>query len=236
MFGNYRSVIVGLVFLFVSGLAFGASRQNCDASAHDREVDAYADVSVLVEAFVVEVDLDALKEAGVSVVGQSPESLSTLKILWCLRDEEMGAVISGAKVCVKNRERGEVSNDETIYTKKERKTPDGKIRETTYVPHKSGRSFSAQLYVKSDEVIMVEYNYSEIWYDDEEDKMGPANTFKFRLSGTLTVQSGKPLVAGAVQNDDSVKFLIICATVQGGNDPQHESEKADRIIHQSSAN
>jgi hypothetical protein len=48
MFGNYRNVIVGLVFLFVSGLAFGASRQNCSASAHDREVDVYADVSVLV--------------------------------------------------------------------------------------------------------------------------------------------------------------------------------------------
>lgn len=215
MFGNFRSVVVGLVFLFVSGLAFGASSQ-------DSEADAYVNVSVLVEAFVVAVDLDALKEAGVSVVGQAPESLSVLKILWCLRDEEMGAVVSGAKVCVRNGNEGEVQESETVYVKREIKSKDGRSTSTRYNSYEAGKSFNVHAYLKSDETIRVEYNYSETGFDiddDEKDETGPPATFKFQLKGTLTVQSGKPLVAGAVQDDDSVKFLVVCATVQGGNDP-----------------
>ncbi|MBW8036323.1 MAG: hypothetical protein FVQ79_12015 [Planctomycetes bacterium] len=218
MFGNFRSVVIGLVFLSVFGLTFGASEQ---AS----KVDPLANASVLVEAFVVEVELDALKEAGVSIVGMSPESVSVLKILWCLRDKEMGAVVSGAKVCVKNREEGEVSDSETVYVKTEMKSQNGRATNTRYDSHQAGKSFSVNAYLESDTVIGIEYNYSETGFDEEKDEMGPPATFNFELKGTLTAKSGKPLVAGAVQNDESVKFLIVCATVQSEIDSQKRGRK-----------
>ena len=221
MFRDCRIIVAGLVFLLVFGMTFGASEQV-------REVDPLADASVLVEAFVVEVELDALKEAGVSIVGQAPESLSVLKILWCLREKEMGSVVSGAKVCVKNREEGKVSYSKIVYVKNEVKGPDGKVRSIRYENYEVEKSFDAQLYLKTDGAIHIEYNYSETGFDDVEDGMQPPNMLKFQLRGTLTAKSGKPLVAGAVQNDDSVKFLIVCATMQSEIDLQKGGKAAGR--------
>lgn len=222
MFRDCRIIVAGLVFLLVFGMTFGASEQV-------REVDPLADASVLVEAFVVEVELDALKEAGVSIVGQAPESLSVLKILWCLREKEMGSVVSGAKVCVKNREVGEVSYSKTVYAGNKVMAPDGMvIRSTRYDKYAAEKSFEAQLYLKTDGAIHIEYNYSETGFDDVEDGMQPPNMLKFQLRGTLTAKSGKPLVAGAVQNDDSVKFLIVCATMQSEIDLQKGGKAAGR--------
>ena len=199
-------IIVLLVGAFCLGTAYCG-----DVAVREvaKKVDPYANTSILIEAFVVTVPMEALAEAGVHEIGQSPDGVSILKILWCLREAEMGEVVSGAKLMVGNSSRSESSSNETFYIKS---APPRKG--TQFHQYSSGIVFSSSCAIKTDKSIRVHYDYSESGIDDAEEGDIPPSTFSYTWSGFLSLKSGEPVIAGAMQNDETATFFILTATIQ----------------------
>lgn len=185
-----------------------------------QEGDTYKNTSVLVEAFMVHVSADALVEAGVSPIGQSPEGVSILKILWCLKDEENAKVISGAKVNCRHRQEAETNSHQRRYVARKRVTtrkgPDGPVQSEniSYDDYQSGLKFQSRAFVLEKNNVSVEYIFSMTDFDEVEDQTAPPTTYSQEWQGTLTAISGRPVIAGAAQDDESITFLILTATIQ----------------------
>ncbi|MHC5138464.1 MAG: hypothetical protein ACYSOF_01010 [Planctomycetota bacterium] len=153
-----------------------------------KQADPYENTSVLVEAFVVRVSTEALAEAGVNPIGQSPEGVSILKILSCLDDAERGEVVSGAKLTARNGKEARVKDEKHIYVKSERGNS------VSYQAFECGKNFG----------ITARF----------EDKETPPTISSNNWVGVVTMSAGKPVIAGAAQDDDTVTFLILTATIQ----------------------
>jgi len=184
-----------------------------------KEVDPHENTSVLVEAFMVRVSTEALVETGVNPIGQAPEGISILKILACLDDPDTAEVISGSKLSVRHSSQAEMSNNETFYLKREivnmRQTPDGplEMKDVRYDAYESGIQFEARPTILQDGV-RLSYEYSASGFEENEDTQAPPTRYGMDLSGTVTMPSGKPVIAGGLQAEDSVTFLILTATIQ----------------------
>lgn len=215
MFRTKGLIVVLLVCVFCVGAGF------CNDQGETKP-DPLAKKSILVEAFVVRVSLDALADSGVSSIGQSPEGVSILNVLWCLSDEEEGEVVSGAKLMVGSRDEAKVENEKTFYIKTEKvvssNSGDTSIDtvETKYDEYSVGNFFETRSFgIDSDgKSIRLSYSYSETGMDTETGASKPPIKFSYFWQGNLFVQSGKPVIAGAVQNDTDVTFCIITATIQ----------------------
>jgi hypothetical protein len=187
--------------------------------AGETQADPYENISVLVEAFLVRVSTEALAEVGVNPIGQSPEGISVLKILSCLDDVEEGEVISGSKLMTRHGSRSGMSNRDTFYIKREkiniRQTPEGPLetKDVRFESYESGVRFEVNPRVQEDG-IWLNYEYSDSGVDENEDEMSPPDMFGYDWEGNLSVRSGQPIIAGAAQNEDSVTFLILTATIQ----------------------
>lgn len=179
------------------------------------KADPYENTSVLVEAFVVEIPAQALAEAGVNPIGQAPEGVSILKILWCLKDGDHGEVISGSKLMARHDSRAEMSNRDTFYVKTENVVHRGpeKVTDVRFDSYQSGLEFEVTptVFEKS---IRVYYQYSQTFVEESEDEAAPPDQCSYDWVGNITVGSGQPAIAGAVQSEDAVTFLILTATVQ----------------------
>jgi hypothetical protein len=185
--------------------------------ADEKTPDPFADTSVLVEAFMVRISTDALAEVGVSSIGQSPEGISILKILACLADPENGEVFSGAKVNSVQGRGAESKQTKKFYVKREKqtRTRDGKIATSeVYDGYSAGKSFTASPYLISSDEINIYFVYHENFLEIGEDKAAPPDTYSYDLESKAKAKTGVPVVAGAWQDEESVVFLILTATIQ----------------------
>jgi hypothetical protein len=206
-------VIVLLVGVLCLGTAFCQERT-------EKQMDPYENTSVLVEAFVVRVSTEALTEVGVNPIGQSPEGISILKILSCLNDPEKAEVLSGAKVQSSHSREAKSEQRKRVYVKNESsnvvKGKDGprEVKSVRYNDYSVGRTLSIQPFMISDDKIRIEFNYEESNYELADDDSAPPTIFDYEWSGRIVAKSGIPAIAGAVQDDESITFLILTATIQ----------------------
>ena len=173
----------------------------------------HQNISVLVEAFVVEVDLSELYEQGVSPIGQKPNAVSIENILKCLDASDIAQVTTGIKVAVPSGHRGEAKIRETIQQipiPNSRKAP-GPVR---YLKYEISKTFGATASVHSSGEILISFDFNESTFQNipsTEDT--PPNTINREWSGTVNLFAGQPVIAGATQNEDTATFLIICADI-----------------------
>ncbi|MDH4203660.1 MAG: hypothetical protein OEV87_12320 [Phycisphaerae bacterium] len=173
-----------------------------------KEADPYDNTSVLVEAFVVRVSTEALAELDVNSIGQSPEGISILKILACLDDPEKGKVVSGTKLAARNGKHASLNNTERVYVKTERGDS------VNYTEFESGKRFDVSVSIETETAVSAEYRYSESSFDETEDDEVPPTTLSNEWMGEVILSTGKAIVAGAAQDDDTITFLILTATIQ----------------------
>jgi len=116
MSGISKSIVLlvaaTLCITFVAGRSFGPA---AEAQVKQTKIaeDPHQDVCVLVEAFVVEVNLSELYKQGVSPIGQKPDSVSVENILKCLDAKDIAQVTTGVKVAIQSGQRGEAKIKET---------------------------------------------------------------------------------------------------------------------------
>jgi hypothetical protein len=185
-----------------------------------KKSDPYENTSILVEAFMVRVSTDALAEAGVNPIGQSPEGISILKILSCLDNPDNAEVISGSKVTAGHKHEAQVRNEETFYIKRESvnvsmgKQGPVESKNVRFDNYSSGKRFNVVPRIQSDDKIRLEASYSDTGIVENEDETIPPTQLNYDWSGIIVLESGIPMIASASQNGDATIFLILTATIQ----------------------
>jgi hypothetical protein len=180
----------------------------------------YANSRVLVEAFVVKVDLPALYEMGVSPLGERPQSVTVQHILKYLKARNNAGILAGAKVAVRNGEKSETAGQQTAYHET-RHTDKGGASARSFTPYDSGETFTANARVVSEGVIAVGYSFNLSTFfiergaqTESQDDQVPPRKAHWSWSGDATLEAGRPIIAGSTQEDDSVIFLILVAHLE----------------------
>lgn len=202
-------------FMICAVLLTGISYATTADKVVKQEEDKYKDSTVLVEAFLVEVELDALYKSGVSPIGQKPNSVSIKSILQCL-NKNKAKVITGAKVAAKQREDGKTELTGTEYVKREKsvKGPEGKaIKQAFFDPYSVGISFSARVFVKSESTLEVSFTFEQTGLDLLEGDI-PPQKFERTWANTVSLKVGEPTIVGATQDKKTAHFLVICAHIE----------------------
>ena len=216
------AVLVALVFCIalLAGRSFGPTVE-AQAKQAEKIEEARQETCVLVEAFVVEVNLPALYEQGISPIGRKPNSVSVGNILKCLGAKDIAQVTTGVKLALRSGVNGKAKITETTYV--ERKTTAGGGRNTagpvvstSFEDYDTGEQFEATGSIRPDGGILVDFEFSQSTYRNvaSSDK-APANTANRLWSGTAYLDAGEPAIIGATQNEEIAVFLILCADVKG---------------------
>ena len=187
------------------------------AEAQTKIEEPYQDVCVLVEAFVVEVDLSELYKQGVSPIGQKPDSVSVENILKCLDAKDIAKVTTGVKVAIQSGQRGETKITETIYVERQAPVPSGKNVSVPvpYTNYDIGKTFRATASVCPSGDILVSFNFDESTYlNITSTDATPPTTVNKEWSGAVNLHAGRPAIAGATQNEETAVFLILCADIK----------------------
>jgi hypothetical protein len=217
-----RNIFIIVCIISCVSIAAGPIvKPNVRAQAKKAELieDPYKDSTILVEAFVVEVRLSALYDLGVSPIGEKPSSVSIDNILRCLQDEDNARIISGAKVAIKQRERGTTESEQRIYLgQRSTKTNEGSNRPTASRAPRSyqfSKSFQASVNIIAPNRIFVSFGYNENAMDMVSAKDGmPPNTIDWQWTGTACLERGKASIVGATQDEKKAVFLILCADIR----------------------
>jgi hypothetical protein len=211
-----KSIVVLVTATLCMVLLVGRSIEPT-AEAQAKIEDPYQDVCVLVEAFVVEVDLSELYKQGVSPIGQKPDSVSVENILKCLDAKDIAQVTTGVKVAIQSGQSGEAKITETIYQERQVAVPSGRKVSSAvrYANYDIGKTFSTIASVRSSGEILVSFDFSESTYrkiasTDET----PPNAVNREWSGTVNLYIGRPAIAGATQNEETAVFLVLCADIK----------------------
>ena len=206
-------IMVLLVGFFCLGTAF------CNNQA-EKQPEPYENTSVLVEAFVVRVSTEALTEMEVNPIGQGSEGVSIIKILACLDNPEKAEVLSGVKVQSLHDREAKSEQLKRVYVKKESsnvvKGQDGprEVKSVRYDDYDARITLSIWPFIISDGKVRIQFNYEESNFELADDESVPPTIFSYEWIGEIVARSGIPTIAGAVQTDDSMTFLILTVTIQ----------------------
>ena len=111
-------------------------------------------------------------------------------------------------------------NRDTFYIKRESvSTAMGKqgpveSKSITFDSYSSGKTFEAVPRIQSEGTIRLEASYSDSGIIENEDQTIPPTLINYDWSGVLVLQSGIPAIVGAAQDDETITFLILTATIQ----------------------
>ena len=221
MSGISKSIVVlvtaTLCIVFVAGRSIGPAAEA--QVKQDGNIDEQQqDVCVLIEAFVVEVNLSELYKQGVSPIGQKPNSVSVENILKCLDAKNIAQVTTGVKVAILSGQRGEAKITETIYIERQVAVPSGRkvSSPVRYTNYDIGKTFIATASVRPGSEILVSFDFSESTYRNiTSTDETPPNTVSREWSGAVNLRAGRPAIAGATQNEETAVFLILCADIKG---------------------
>ncbi|MBN2130157.1 MAG: hypothetical protein JW741_11705 [Sedimentisphaerales bacterium] len=207
-------LLLGGAFIWAAGAGTPRSRR---AAAPDQQADPYEGTTVLVEAFVVEVDLAALYEMDVNPLGREPHCASVEDILGCLRSPAKARVLLGAKaVGIHETGKNQTRQTETVYRTRTRTigTPGGPQRSVDYTAYEYGQTLAITPEIRSDRVVALGYDfdYSGVRMD-KQDVERPPDSVSWSWNGTVSLESGQPRIAGAMQDEEDATFFILTAHI-----------------------
>ena len=169
----------------------------------------HKDSVILLEAFMVQVRLSALRSLGVPQISRGPDSISADHILKLLKDTDAAQVTAGAKLTVCQGSKGKTGSTarKGIYAG----PPDHRKMEYVEV----STSFMAQAHIQPEQRIRVnlDFEHSDIEAGDgDADLVPPLVTRNWSLS--LYLKDGKPTLVGAMQDGKIATFLIVTANIK----------------------
>jgi len=202
-------VIAGCVLLCTLSLLGGRSNApaapGTDSGPHPARPDG-----VLVEAFVVEVDLPALARLQVSPIGEEPHVVTVADILKCL-NANAARVVGGGKVVSQRGAKTSVQTTKAPFLKDSHTGQSA--RQDTY---ESGARFSVEVNSVSETAVSVQFNivYGR-FTGSRQPPDTPAGTEDLEWSSAATLILGRPQIVAATQDSQTAVFLLLTAHAQG---------------------
>jgi hypothetical protein len=185
-------------------------------------------LTVVIETYLVQVDMNALYGFGVAAVPQkADETVTVPRLVSCLADLNDGRVLDSTRVVVYSRERGEIDSTNTEYVK-QTSTGRGSAAMTPTKPvpaqsvrfqsYSSGTTVRVTSYAVRSEYpkIRLELSYSHNgWFFSETEEGAPPSTIKYNLNTIFELRDGEAVVAGSKQTGNRGLFLVVRGSVVG---------------------
>ncbi len=185
---------------------------------------------VVVETYLVQVDMDALYGFGVAAVAQKDDETVTVpRLVSCLADPDDGRVLDSTRVVMRSREHGQVDITSTEYIR-ETSTRSGPVPKTAtravpaqsvrFKAYDSGSTVKVTAYAVRAEYpkirLELTYSYSGSVLPVTEDGV-PRSTARYDQVTILELEDGKAVVAGSKQTGNRGLFLVVRASIVGKN-------------------
>jgi uncharacterized protein (UPF0333 family) len=182
-----------------------------------READPYANRTVLVEAFVVQMDLKALYGMGVNPLGQAPHSVSVANLQEYLKTGDKANVLVGTKAAaIHGSNRNTAKRTETRYYPKTKliNTSSGKKETVDYRAYEDGETLAITPFVLSEDAIRLSYSFN---YSGprtiQQPSETPLSTVSWSWAGVTSLNVGQPRIVGATQDAEGAIFFVLTAHV-----------------------
>ncbi len=158
---------------------------------------------------MVEVNVPALYEMGVSRIGQAPHAVSVANLLRCLENGQ-GRVMAGAKQATQGHRASKVHGTHTVYVKREGPPP-----QRDYAPYEEGSTLSIWASLESERSVLVSYDLScRVFTVRSGAEEGPPETDSWDWDGYVLLTPGEPAIAAATQDGERAVFLVLTAHVR----------------------
>ena len=182
-----------------------------------READPYEGRTVLVEAFVVQMDLAALYEMGVNPLGQAPHSVSVANLQEYLRTGDKANVLVGTKAAaIHTSNRNTAKGTETRYYPRTRliNTPQGKKESVEHTPYETAETLSVTPTIVSQGTVAVSYSFTYSGLRTPEGSSDrPLDTVRWSWDGYASLNVGEPRIVGATQDSENAVFFVMTAHI-----------------------
>ncbi len=206
---KYVSIVI-VITLCATALVYGPKQPAAQAQRHSTpsQSDEAQAATILLEAFVIEVNLPALEEMGVSPIGQPPHNVRVENILGCI-EKGQAHVIAGAKEAVQDQKNNRIRATHTTYVKRNL----GQRKD--YTPYEMGTALEATIALLPEGSVEVSYSLScSIFQANHNDQDVPPDTNSWDWQGSILLTPGEPAIAAADQNDQRAIFVLLTAHVR----------------------
>jgi type II secretory pathway component GspD/PulD (secretin) len=163
----------------------------------------------MVEAFLVEVRLSALRSLGVPQISKGDDPISADHVIKLLKDTNNAQVTAGAKLTVSQNSKAK--SDSTVRQCISTGTPEQK--KTEYVD--VGTSLLVEAEIESREKILVNLDFAHSGVragNTDGDCAPPLMTMNWTLN--VFLDDGRPTIVGATQDVQTAAFLIVTASIK----------------------
>jgi hypothetical protein len=163
---------------------------------------------ILVEAFMVEVKLSALRSLDVPQISEGNDYVTADHIIKLMKTTDAAVVTAGAKVVV--GQKNEAKNKST--TERPFLTGPPEKKETVYFD--VGTQFTAIVEVRSDDKIFAEMEFEHSAIEEGDGKTDRGVRVGKDFSSSVLLQNGKLTLVGATQDKETGTFMIVTANIQ----------------------
>ncbi len=170
--------------------------------------DPYKDSVILVEAFMVEVQLSALHSQGVPEISEGCKSISAEQIIKLMKTTDAAVLTAGAKVAVCQKDKARTES----ITHLGRQIGTTEKRRIEYVG--VGTTFTAIAEIRDKEKIFVELDFEHSDVQQANPAAMGTNLVKNNWSSSLCLKEGKPTLVGSTADKETGTFLIVTANIK----------------------
>jgi hypothetical protein len=189
-----------------------------DPGRPEAAADPYAGRTVLVEAFVVQMNASVLAEMGVSPLGREPDTVTAEGILARLQTGGGATVLRAMRTAgIHATRRSQAGETKTTYRPK-RQEPDvtrPPRPRGDYTSHRDELTISVENpVILSDRAVHLGYSFQ---YTGDPDRDADTDVWPTSVSWSwnseVSLQIGKPRIVGGTQDGETAVFLILTAHV-----------------------
>lgn len=209
-----RSCWVLLMALLLIPLA-GATRSRSSVQRRPSRIvdsnDPFMHDTVLVEAFVVDVDMPVLYKMGVDPLGHGPKAVCARHIQAYVAQEGASAVIAATRVAVRQHDVATVGETRQVPVLQEDTNTESAKKRPRYYHVKLQKTFEADVSIASDRRVRLGYRFS-LNASADVPKLAQSKTQGNRdwsWSGTVSINFDEPRIAASTQDGAQATFLLL---------------------------
>lgn len=167
--------------------------------------------SVVINAWLVRVEADALEKSGVKPFSEKDkENVTVMNLLWCISDPTRGEVLASSRTQSFTREMAQCESIKTEYIRRiESGPPQNAI---SLNPYSSRTIFKNNSMILEEKKIRVEYDFESTNFSAGEPNVPPSE-IRVNFKDVIILQPQKTIIAAQSQVGSDMFFLVMRAEV-----------------------
>lgn len=200
-----------LIILCVLSMCSFVLAEEKKASEPEKEKPDYR--SVIVDAWLVKVDADALAKSGVKPLSEKDkENVSVMNLLWCLGEPNSGEVIISVRTRSGLNQKAISDFGNTIYiSETQEASPDGR-KAVTHNPYSQKIDFETYSTITENKQISISWKFNSHFIYDINNWPPYTGSIDYQNNWTI-MYAGKSVIVGHSQIGNDMFFLVMRAEI-----------------------